>query len=107
MLYLKLTPKEVKEKFERGEKFRLIDVREKGELEICSVHFAEHFPMSDIQNRIEEFDRNEELIFMCHHGVRSCNVAFMFSSMGFTKISNMSGGINRWADTIDEAMKKY
>jgi len=31
----------------------------------------------------------------------------MFSSMGFTKISNMSGGINRWADTIDEAMKKY
>ena len=107
MLYIKLTPQEVKEKFERKEKFRLFDVREKSELEICRVHFAEHFPMSDIQNRIDEFDKTEELIFMCHHGVRSGNVAFAFASQGFTKISNMTGGINRWAETVDESMKKY
>lgn len=107
MLYLKLTPEEVKAKFERKEKFRLIDVREKNELEICSIEFAEHYPMDDIVNRLHEFDEDEEIIFMCHHGVRSGNVAFLFASRGFTKISNMSGGIHRWSDSVDPDMKKY
>lgn len=107
MLYRKLTPQEVNEKFERKEKFRLIDVREKSELEICAIEFAEHYPMDDIINRLHEFEEEEEIIFMCHHGVRSGSIAFLFASRGFTKVSNMSGGINRWSDTVDEKIKKY
>lgn len=106
-MYIKLTPEEVKAKFERKEKFRLIDVREKSELEICSIEFAEHYPMDDIINRMHEFDEDEEIIFMCHHGVRSGNVAFHFASRGFTKVANMSGGINRWSNTVDATKKKY
>jgi len=105
MLYHKLTPEEVKEKFERKDKFRLIDVREKNELEICSIEFAEHYPMDDIINRLHEFDEDEEIIFMCHHGVRSGNVAFLFASRDLQKFQICQAAYTAGATVLTQTSK--
>jgi len=53
----------------------LLDVREGWELNICALPGALHIPMGQVPARAEELDPEQELVVICHHGVRSLRVA--------------------------------
>jgi rhodanese-related sulfurtransferase len=106
-MYATITPTELEEKIQRGDKFRLIDVREPLEFEIARIERAELLPLSRAGEWIAELDPAEETIFLCHHGVRSANVCEYLSRQGFEKLYNLAGGIDLYSLEVDKNIPRY
>jgi rhodanese-related sulfurtransferase len=92
---------------EADDKFAVLDVREPEEVAIAPFPDAIHIPMGDIPSRIAELDPGAEWVVVCHHGVRSAQVAMYLARMGFERVSNLSGGIDAWSLTVDPATPRY
>jgi rhodanese-related sulfurtransferase len=90
----------------------LLDVREHWEFELASLR-AEglvtlHLPMSELADRLEELDASKPLVCLCHHGVRSAQVAgFLERRHGFAQVINFSGGIDAWSAQVDPTVPRY
>lgn len=90
-----------------GPKPVILDVREEWELKLCALPGTLHIPMGRIPDRIEELDPHAETVVVCHHGIRSQRVIGFLESQGFTRLSNLQGGVDAWARDIDPTMHKY
>ena len=99
---------ELKDKLDQGANdFVLIDVREPWELNVCAIPGAMSIPMRAIPARYPELPKDAELVLMCHHGIRSQQVAYFLERQGFTRLNNLAGGIAAWARDIDPKMPTY
>ena len=70
-----------------------IDVREKHEVE--SKPFPENsinIPFSGIRLKINDFDLEQEIIFVCTKGSRSYETTRLFLNHGFTNVAYLGGG---------------
>ena len=52
-------------------------------------------------------DSDEELIVLCHHGVRSLRVVSWLREQGVQNCASMEGGIDRWSLEIDPGVPRY
>jgi sulfur-carrier protein adenylyltransferase/sulfurtransferase len=105
---LEISVVESKERREiEPERTLIIDVREPYELEICRIEGAEHIPMRQIPERIDSLARDKYLLILCHSGARSRRVTEFLRSRGFPAVSNITGGIDAWAEQIDPGMRRY
>jgi rhodanese-related sulfurtransferase len=103
-----ITPEEVKTQLDQGEKFTLLDVREPWEFETAQIEGAKLVPMGEIPSRAhQEFDPEEHIVVICHHGVRSMNVTAWLRQQGFEKAQSMRGGIDAWSRTVDQDVPVY
>lgn len=94
-----------------NQSLQLIDVRERQEVEYVALPGFQVLPLSEfaewspqIKNR---FDPDVETIVMCHHGVRSAQMCQWLTNVGFTKVKNLAGGIDRYSVTIDPNLPRY
>lgn len=85
----------------------LLDVREDWEYELCHLQNSVWIPMGQIPNRVEELDPQRETVVICHHGIRSRQVALYLMHMGFENLINLQGGVEAWAVEIDPTMARY
>jgi rhodanese-related sulfurtransferase len=103
-----ITPEDVKAKVDRGETFMLLDVREPWEFEASRIEGARLMPMGDVPARAhQELDPDEEIVVLCHHGVRSMNVTVWLRQQGFEKARSMRGGIDAWSRRVDQKVPVY
>lgn len=102
-----ITATELKTKLDTGEQLLLLDVRESWEYELCSIEGSVNIEMQHIDKIENEIKPENETIVICHHGMRSFQVASYLESKGFTKITNLEGGVDAWARTVDTAMEQY
>ena len=86
---------------------RLLDVREPWEFEICRIDGAVMMPMAAVPPRVGELDPDAETVVICHHGVRSFQVALFLEHHGFSSVINLAGGVAAWAREVDPAMPTY
>ncbi len=88
---------------------RLLDVREPEELAIASLPGAVHIPLGELAERIDELEtgRDLEWVVICHHGVRSAMATGFLAANGFSRASNLSGGIDRWSLEVDPGVPRY
>ncbi len=86
---------------------QLLDVREKWEFDTCHIEGSTHMVMHTVPVRIDDLDEDAEIVCVCHHGARSMQVAAFLERNGFSKITNLTGGIHAWAMQVDSAMPKY
>ena len=84
----------------------LLDVREPYEIEICNVKGSLFIPMNEIQQNIDQLDKEKRYAVMCHSGVRSLYVSNYLNSLGYSTL-NVIGGIEKWAIHVDKNMKRY
>ena len=84
----------------------LVDVREPYEVEICNIKGSLFIPMNEIQQNIEQLDKEKKYAVMCHSGVRSLYVSNYLNSLGYSTL-NVTGGIERWATVVDKNMNRY
>jgi len=91
----------------RGDDVILLDVREPEELAIAKVEGAVHIPMRQVPARIAELDRGRRIVVMCHHGMRSAQVAGFLREQGFAQVENLDGGIDAWAAVVDPSVRRY
>jgi rhodanese-related sulfurtransferase len=103
-----ITPEDVKAKLDRGESFMLLDVREPWEFEVSRIDGSKHMPMGDVPSRAhQELDPDEEIVVVCHHGVRSLNVTYWLREQGFERVRSMRGGIDTWSRRVDKKVPLY
>jgi rhodanese-related sulfurtransferase len=88
--------------------FVLLDVREPWEFEIAHIDGSVSMPMGDIPSRAHaELDPDARMIAVCHHGVRSLQVATWLRNQDFEHVQSLAGGLEAWAAEIDPAMPRY
>lgn len=102
-----ILPEELKKRLDAGEKPILLDVREPWEFSICKIEGSVNISMSEPEKLINELNANDEIIAICHHGMRSFQVCNYLENNGFNKVLNLDGGIDSWAKTIDTDMAQY
>ena len=102
-----ILPEELKKRLDAGEKPILLDVREPWEFSICKIEGSVNISMSEPEKLINELNANDEIIAICHHGMRSFQVCNYLENNGFNKVLNLDGGIDSWAKTIDTDMAEY
>ena len=102
-----ITVKELKERMDRGDAPRVIDVREPHEAAICSIPGAELIPAAQFAQQLDEFDPNQEIVIHCKTGGRSGRAVQMLQHRGFTNARNLTGGVIAWVSEIDPSQPKY
>ena len=89
----------------------VLDVREPWECATASVtpqgFELLNIPMQDIPARQQELDPERPIACLCHHGMRSMNVAAFLEQHGFEHLANISGGIDAWSAEVDPAVPRY
>ena len=95
-----------KRKRDAGEDIYLLDVREPHEFQIANLG-GHLIPLGDLPNRVNELDKNREIVVHCKMGGRSQKAAELLQQAGFSKIQNLAGGITAWSEQIDPAVPKY
>lgn len=96
---------EAARRFQAGEA-TLLDVREPSELAIVKVEGALHVPMRQVPGRLAEVPKDRPVLVLCHHGGRSQMVADWLQAQGY-RAENVAGGIDAWADVVDQTLAKY
>jgi rhodanese-related sulfurtransferase len=87
----------------------LLDVREPWEFARCHIAGSELIPMQQIPLAVEQAKLNpaREIVVICHHGIRSRQVAYYLEQQGFTQLINLEGGVEAWAQDVDPTMERY
>ena len=90
-----------------GAEFKLIDVREPHEFEICNLN-GELIPMNEVPEHLDKIPKDVPVIVHCRSGARSGRIIqFLEQEHGYTNLFNLKGGILAWANEIDTSMAKY
>jgi len=85
----------------------LIDVREPWEFDICALDNSILIPMGQIPAKIDTLDPEQEIVVICHHGIRSAHVCRYLEHQGYDKTINLAGGVDAWARDVDINMSVY
>ena len=107
MVIGEIEPIELKRRLAGGSQIRVLDVRETEEVAIAPFPGALHLPMGEIPSHLEQLDSRADWVIICHHGIRSAQVASYLAKVGFERVTNLIGGIDRWSLTVDESVPRY
>lgn len=103
-----ITVEQLKDRLEKSiAKPLLLDVREPWEFAICHLDGSKLIPMREISTAIQQLDTDQEIVVVCHTGVRSLQVCYYLQNEGFENVSNLTGGVHAWATKIDPHMPTY
>ncbi|GAB3482117.1 adenylyltransferase/sulfurtransferase MoeZ [Amycolatopsis cihanbeyliensis] len=104
-----ITPAELKAKFDSGEDFQLIDVREPHEYEIVNIKGAKLIPKDRILSgeALAELPQNKPIVLHCKSGGRSAEALAALHRAGFSDASHLGGGVLAWANQIDTSLPTY
>ena len=97
---------ELKQHLESHSPF-LLDVRQPWEYDVCSLENSTLIPMAQIPTNIDELDKERETVVICHHGIRSRNVARYLEQAGFSNVINLKGGVSAWAKQVEITKATY
>jgi molybdopterin/thiamine biosynthesis adenylyltransferase/rhodanese-related sulfurtransferase len=102
-----VTPSELKQELDSGKNVFILDVREPHEYQICCLEGATLIPLGQVPARLEELNREHDIVVMCRSGARSGKAAQYLAKQGFPKVRNLTGGILAWSDEVDPSVPKY
>ena len=91
----------------KGNHLKLLDVREPHELEISALPNTTNIPLGTLAARLSELDSAEEMVILCKSGTRSARALELLVTAGFKKVKNLKGGINAWAQDVDQSLPIY
>lgn len=85
----------------------LLDVREPWEHAICRIEGSELLPMRQVPSSLGGLEPERPTVVICHHGIRSQQVARFLEQQGFSRVINLRGGIAAWASEVAPGMPTY
>ncbi|MGH8396670.1 MAG: rhodanese-like domain-containing protein [Gammaproteobacteria bacterium] len=108
MPVVSLSPREVAElRSKSTQTVTILDIREPWEYERVHLPDCLHIPMDDLRERLDELDREQTYVILCHHGNRSLQVSAFMQAQGFRDVINLSGGIEEWAVSLEPNLPHY
>lgn len=95
-----VTPAQVREMQQRGEKLVLLDVRDQNEVNLGKVPGAVHISRGTLEGRVESaVPRDAKVVVYCAAGNRSALAGVTMQEMGYTDVVSMAGGFRDWANS--------
>jgi rhodanese-related sulfurtransferase len=107
MSVMQVTVQELCLQLERGAPISILDVREPFEVELASLPGSLTIPMGEIGDRLGEIPTHRPVFVLCHHGIRSFQVAHWLRASGFPDVTNVRGGIDAWSLEVDSEVPRY
>src|SRR3954470_5716062 len=104
---LEISAVELKQRLDRGDKLRIIDVREPNEYQINRIPGSVLIPLGELPRRYAELPKDKDIVAHCKMGGRSAKAAEFLQSVGFKRVKNLKGGILDWIDKVDPSQPKY
>ncbi|PAQ13613.1 rhodanese [Bacillaceae bacterium SAOS 7] len=86
---------DLKQELKEGNK-QFVDVRTPAEYKGHHVRGFKTIPLQQLASRMNELDRNKEVVVMCRSGMRSQKAAQLLKKKGFTNVTNVQDGICSW-----------
>ncbi|EIE97692.1 adenylyltransferase/sulfurtransferase MoeZ [Saccharomonospora glauca] len=104
-----ITPEELKAKFDAGEDFELIDVREPHEYEIVNIKGSKLIPKDRILSgeALAELPQDKPIVLHCKSGARSAEALAALHKAGFRDATHLGGGVLAWARQVDPSLPTY
>jgi rhodanese-related sulfurtransferase len=94
-----VTPQDVMDMQQRGERITLLDVRDLNEVNLGKIPGAEHISRGNLETKVEaRVPRSAHVIIYCASGNRSAFAAETLEQMGYGNVASMSGGIRGWME---------
>jgi rhodanese-related sulfurtransferase len=89
----------------------VLDVREPWEVQTASVR-PDGFEllviaMGEIPSQLAQLPKDRPIACLCHHGMRSLQVANYLAQNGFSHVVNLQGGIDAWSHEVDPSVPRY
>lgn len=73
-----------------------IDVRTPNEFRSNHIKGFKNFPLSELQDGVQELSKDQEVFVICQSGMRSSKASKLLKKMGFKEITNVKGGMSAW-----------
>jgi adenylyltransferase/sulfurtransferase len=102
-----MTVEELKRRIDAGDGLMIVDVREPHEARICALPGAVNIPLGVLPESVNRLTGAGEIVVHCKTGARSARAVRFLMDSGFRGVSNLAGGIERWARVIDPSMPRY
>lgn len=77
----------------RSKQHQLIDVRTPQEFNIDKIKGFKNIPVNEIRHRLNEINKDKNVVLLCRSGARSNRAAKILKKQGYTKLTNVRGGI--------------
>jgi rhodanese-related sulfurtransferase len=112
MTFTEITVTELAAKLaDRDCQYQFVDVREPQELALVALPGFINLPLSEHADWSPEIytrlDKDLETFVLCHHGMRSAQMSQWLIERGFTKVSNIIGGIDAYRQLVDSSLPRY
>jgi adenylyltransferase/sulfurtransferase len=104
---LHITPRELDSWRAERRPLSLLDVRDPWEWNVGHIAGATLIPLSQLPRSASRLDRSTATVVYCHHGTRSHAAAEHLVSLGFHRVYNLVGGIDRWSTDVDPTTQRY
>jgi sulfur-carrier protein adenylyltransferase/sulfurtransferase len=102
-----ITPLELKAILERGDRPFILDVRNPEEIAICRIAGSTVIPLPELPSRLGELDPSVPMVVHCKSGARSAKAIALMQGAGFSRLSNLTGGILAWIKDVDPSLPSY
>jgi rhodanese-related sulfurtransferase len=77
---------------------QFVDVRTPVEYKGNHIRGFKNIPLQQLAQKAEkELSKEKEVIVICQSGMRSGQASKILSKLGFTKVTNVKGGMNSWS----------
>ncbi|SOC24025.1 rhodanese-related sulfurtransferase [Ureibacillus xyleni] len=80
----------------------LLDVREEVEYAFGHIEGAKSIPLGELEDRLNELDKEQEIYIVCRTGKRSDLAASKLAANGFTKVFNVVPGMTSWKGNLSK-----
>ncbi len=74
----------------------ILDVREPDEWNTVHISGATLIPLGELQSRLNEVPKDQEVVVVCRSGNRSATGRDILRQAGFEQVTSMAGGMNQW-----------
>ena len=83
----------------------VLDVRAKSEWEENRIQGSVNVPLSQLEERVAEIDRDRPVVVHCATGYRSSIASSILEKNGFANIADLVGGISAWESARLDTLK--
>ena len=102
-----ITVRDLKDRLDKGDTIFLLDVREPHEYSMAKIEGSVLIPLGELPTSLDKLNSNDEIVALCHRGMRSADAVGFLMQQGFSNVKNLIGGIDAWSLEIDPEVPRY
>jgi rhodanese-related sulfurtransferase len=90
-----ITTTELKNELNEKNK-QFVDVRTPGEYKGKHIKGFKNIPLHQLAEKATDLSKDKEVVVICQSGMRSQKASKQLKKLGFSKVTNVKGGMSAW-----------